>query len=184
MFAFWKKAKAQAEGEAAVGMVINSLTHRLMQPNGQLDDRFWENSYFMGFLFGLVNSCGIKHLNRRLTGNEFAEIFSTTISNLTKSTSIAKRARTTIVAVLSACQKDYKDHDVLYFDKGAVNGQIFFALVMGSNAFDSDETVIKGRQIDAAFNRMLGDSNASGAGYLQLTLRAEYERCYGKIEFV
>jgi hypothetical protein len=131
MFTFWKKAKAQAEGEAAIGMIINSLTHRLMPPNAQLDDRFWENSYFMGFLFGLINCCGIKHLNRRLTGNEFAEIFSTTISNLTKSTSITKRARATIVAVLSACQKEPKDQNIIYFDKGAVHKQTFFWIGYG-----------------------------------------------------
>ena len=53
---------------------------------------------------------------------------------------------------------------------------------MGSKAFDHDETVIKGKQIDAAFNRILGNSNSSGAGYLQLALKAEYERCYGKLK--
>jgi SAM-dependent methyltransferase len=38
-------------------------------------------------------------------------------------------------------------------------------------------------KIDAAFNSMLGNTNSGGAGYLQLTIKAEYERCYGKIEF-
>jgi hypothetical protein len=88
-----------------------------------------------------------------------------------------------------ACQKDAKDAtinnpSVIDFNNGMAHGQTFFGLVMGSNAFDNDETVIKGRQIDAAFDRMLGSSNSSGVGYLQLTLKAEYERCYGKIEFV
>jgi hypothetical protein len=63
MFASWKKAKAQAEAEVAVGMVMKSLTHRVMQPDAKLDDRFWDNNYFMGFFFGLSDCCGFKHFS-------------------------------------------------------------------------------------------------------------------------
>jgi hypothetical protein len=191
MFASWKKAKAQAEAEAAVGMVIKSLTHRLMQqPDAQLDDRFWENNYFMGFLFGLAGCCGIKHLDRPLTGDEGIEIFTKVLLTLTRSIWSVEQARATIVKNFLTCKKDPQaiksDENVLAFKKGWEQAKVFFALVIGIKGYaENDETVIAAKQMDAAMNRMLGEANSSigSAGYLQLTIKAEYERCYGKIEF-
>jgi hypothetical protein len=189
MFASFKKGKAQAEAEAAVGMVIKSLTHRFRQPDAQLDDRFWDNNYFMGFLLGLVGCCWIKHFKSQPTGLENADLFRTVVYKLTGSSWTGERARGTAVKIFMTCKNDFdaavrNDPYVRDFNKGVEQGKVFFGLVMGVKLHDeNDETVIKGRQIDAAMNRMLGQTNSGGAGYLQLTLKAEYERCYGKIEF-
>jgi hypothetical protein len=109
--------------------------------------------------------------------------------NLTRSIWIAEQARATIVKNFLTCKKDSQalrnNENVLAFKKGWEQAKVFFALVMGIKGYaENDETVIKAKQIDAAMDRMLGESNSSGGGgYLQLTLKAEYERCYGKIEF-